>query len=136
VRSSVPACPKRKVASSTMAEAPGDPFGPERDLLEEMRYALRLAEEREESAKAEIDRARREFAERFSGLEERARSAEKNANRAEHNAASAEDRVNISLRALRVLRSALNPYAHRAEPGGTAKREGSRRGDCNPAGRS
>lgn len=119
-----------------MAEAPADPSGPERDLLEEMQYALRLAEEREQSAKAEIDRTRREFAERFPALEERARSAEKNAHRAEFNAASAEDRVNNSLQALRLLRSGLTPYEGRAEGRGRAKHEWNRRRDCNPAERS
>jgi hypothetical protein len=136
VRSFRARLPKRKVAFFTMVEAPADPSGPERDLLEEMHYALRLAEQREESAKAEIDRARREFAERFPGLEERARSAEKNANRAELNAASAQDRVNNSLQALRVLCSGLTPCAGRAEPRGTAKRDPDRRRDCNPAERS
>jgi hypothetical protein len=101
-----------------------------------MQYALRLAEEREQSAKAEIDRTRPEFAERFPALEERARLAEKNANRAELKAASAEDRVTNSLRALRVLRSGLTPYAGRAEAWGRAKRERNRRRDCNVAERS
>jgi hypothetical protein len=119
-----------------MAEAPADPSGPERDLLEEMQYALRLAEEREQSAKAEIDRTRREFAERFPALEERARSAEKNANRAELKAASAERRVNKSLQALRVLRSGLTSYAGQAEGRGAATGEGNRRGNCNRADRS
>jgi hypothetical protein len=125
--------PKRKVAYSTMAEAPADSSSPEHDLLEEMHYALRLAGEREQSAKAEIDRTRREFAERFPGLEERARSAEKNANRAELNAASAADRVKKSLQALRVLRSGLTSYAGQAEARGAATGEGNRRGDCKRA---
>jgi hypothetical protein len=116
-----------------MAEAPADSSGPEHDLLEEMHYALRLAGEREQSAKAEIDKTRREFAERFPGLEERARSAEKNANRAELNAASAEDRVNKSLQALRVLGFGLTSYAGHGEGRGAATGEGNPRGDCKRA---
>jgi hypothetical protein len=119
-----------------MAEAPADPSGPERDLLEEMHYALRLAEEREQSAKDEIDRTRRQFAEQSPGLEERARSAEKNANRAELNAASAEDRVNNSLHALGVLRCGLASNALQAKSPGAAEDQRNQRRNCNPAERS
>jgi hypothetical protein len=93
-----------------MPEAPADPPDPEHDLLEEMRYALRLAEERERSAKEDIDRVKRQFAVQYAGLEERTKSAEKNADRAEVEAAEADDRVSKSLQALRVLRCRLTPH--------------------------
>src|ERR1700759_712759 len=101
-----------------MAEAPADPPDPEHDLLEEMHYALRLAEERERSAKADSDRVKRQFAAQFSRLEERAKSAEKNADRAEIAAAEAEDRVSKSLQALRVLRCQLTPWGPHSESRG------------------
>ena len=92
-----------------MPEAPADPADPQHDLLEEMHYALRLAEERERGAKENIDRVKRQFATQYCTLEERAKSAEKNADRAEAEAAEAEDRVRKSLQALRALRSRLMP---------------------------
>lgn len=107
-----------------MPEAPADPPDPEHDLLEEMRYALRLAEERERSAKENIDRLKRQFAGQYTRLEERAKSAEKNANRAESDAAEAEDRVSKSLQALRLLRSRLTPYAPDSESKARTTKEG------------
>ena len=101
-----------------MPEAPANPPDPQHDLLEEMHYALRLAEEREQSAKENTDRLKRQFAAQCSRLEERARSAEKNADHAEIAAAKAEDRVSKSLQALRVLRCQLTPYAHDSESKG------------------
>jgi signal transduction histidine kinase len=94
-----------------MPEAPADPSDPQRDLLEEMQYALRLAEERERIAREEMDWIQRQFVAEYSELEERARSAEKNADRAELNAAAVEDRVNKSLQALRLLRCRLISHA-------------------------
>jgi hypothetical protein len=94
-----------------MPEAPADWPDPQHDLLEEMHYALRLAEERERSAKENIARVKQHFATQYCRLEERAKSAEKNADRAEVEAAEAEDRVSKSLQALRVLRCQLMPYA-------------------------
>jgi signal transduction histidine kinase len=93
-----------------MPEAPADPSDPQRDLLEEMHYALRLAEERERIAREEMDWIQRQFVSEYSELEERARSAEKNADRAELNAAAVEDRMNKALHALRVLRCRLTSH--------------------------
>jgi hypothetical protein len=92
-----------------MPEAPADPPDPQQDLIEEMHYALRLAEDRERSARQNIRRVKRGFATRYSRLEERAKSAEESAERAEVEAAEAEDRVSKSLQALRVLRCRLMP---------------------------
>jgi predicted nucleic acid-binding Zn-ribbon protein len=83
-----------------------------------MHYALRLAEERERSAKENIDWLTRQFAAQYSSLEQRAKSAEKNAERAEVEAADAEDRVSKSQQALRVLRCRLSPYAPDSESKG------------------
>jgi hypothetical protein len=101
-----------------MPEAPADPPDPQQDLLEEVHYALRLAEERERSAKEDIDRVKRQLATQYSRLEERAKSAEKNADRAEVQAAEAEDRVGNSLQALRILRCRLTPAAPDSESKG------------------
>lgn len=90
-----------------MPEAPAYPPDPQRDLLEEMHYALRLADERERSAKKVIEGAKRQFAGQYSRLQERAKSAEKNADRAEAEAEEAERRVSRSLEALRLLRCRL-----------------------------
>jgi hypothetical protein len=98
-----------------MPEAPADPPDPEHDLLEEMRYALGLAEERERSAKENIDLLKRQFAGQYTRLKQRTKSAEKNADLAEVEAAEAEDRVSKSLQALRLLRSQLTPYAPDSE---------------------
>src|SRR5436305_12818935 len=94
-----------------MPEAPPDRPDPQDDLLEEMRYALRLAKEREQSAKENIERLKRQFAAHYSTLEERAKSAEKTAERAEAEAAETEERVRKSLKALGLLRCRLTPYA-------------------------
>jgi hypothetical protein len=101
-----------------MPEAPTDPPDPRHDLLEEMHYALHLAEERERNAKENMDRVKRQFAAHCARLEERAKSAEKNAARAEVGAADAEDRVSKSLQALRVLRRQLTPHAPDSESKG------------------
>jgi hypothetical protein len=98
-----------------MPEVPTHLPDPRHDLLEEMHYALRLAEERQRSAAENIDLAKRQFAAQYSGLEQRARSAEKDAERAEGKAAEAEDRVSKSLQALRVLRCRLMPYAREGQ---------------------
>jgi hypothetical protein len=90
-----------------MSEAPADPPDPQRDLLEEMHYALRLADERERSAKKAMEGVKRQFAGQYSRLQERAKSAEKNADRAEAEAEEAERRVSRSLEALRLLRCRL-----------------------------
>jgi hypothetical protein len=105
-----------------MPEAPADPPDPQHDLFEEMHYALRLAKERERSAKENTDRLKQQFAAQFLKLEERARSAEKNADYAEIAAAEAEDRVSKSLQALRILRCRLTPYAHDSESKGSRNR--------------
>jgi hypothetical protein len=112
-----------------MPEAPADPPDPEHDLLEEMRYALRLAEARERSAKEDIDRVKRQFAAQYARLEERTKSAEKNADRAVVEAADAEDRVRKSLKALGVLRCRLGPDA----PEGKSKDSDHQRSARNPA---
>ena len=104
-----------------MTEAPADPADPQRDLLDEMHYALRLAEERERSAKEEMEHVQGRFLTQYSSLEERVRAAERDAERAEVHAAGAEDRVNKSLQALRVLRRHLKPFACIAEGAATAK---------------
>lgn len=98
-----------------MAEIPAETSDPRHDLVEEMRYALRLAEEREQSAKATIDRLKRQFAAHYSRLEERTKAAEKNAERAEVEAAEAEGRVSKSLQALRVLKARLTSGAPASE---------------------
>ncbi|MBV8849989.1 MAG: hypothetical protein JOZ16_10455 [Methylobacteriaceae bacterium] len=87
-----------------MTEAPAEPSDPQCDLLEEVHYFLQLAEQREKSAKQEMDRLQQQFVARYSSLQERARLAERVAERAESNAAGIEDRVNKSVQALRVLR--------------------------------
>jgi hypothetical protein len=83
-----------------MTEAPGDAADPQRDLLEEMHYALGLAQERERSAKEEMDRLPRLFVTQYFSLEERVRSAEREAERAEVSAAGLEERVNKSLQGI------------------------------------
>jgi hypothetical protein len=104
-----------------MTEAPADPADPQRDLLDEMHYALRLAEERERSAKEETERLQRQFITHYSRLEERVRAAEGDALRAEVHAAGAEDRVNKSLQALRVLRCHLTSAPCTPEAAATAR---------------
>jgi phenylpropionate dioxygenase-like ring-hydroxylating dioxygenase large terminal subunit len=98
-----------------MAEIPAETSDPRHDLVEEMRYALRLAEEREQSARENIERLKRQFSAHYSRLEERAKAAEKNAERAEVEAAEAEARVGKSLQALRMLKSRLTSYAPGSE---------------------
>jgi hypothetical protein len=101
-----------------MPETPTDPPDPRHDLLEEMHYALHLAEERERNAKENMDRVKRQFSAQCARLEERAKSAEKNAERAEVAAEDAEDRVRKCLQALRVLRCQLTPHAPDSESKG------------------
>jgi hypothetical protein len=108
---SLAAWDKRKVACPTMTEAPAHPADPQHDLLEEMHYALRLAEERERSAKEEMDDLQRRFVAQYSSLDGRVRSAEKDAERAELNAAEVEDRVNKSLQATEPPPGASHSYA-------------------------
>lgn len=105
-----------------MPEAPAELSGPQRDLFEEMHYALTLAEERERSATEDIDRLRKEFAAQCSRLEKHAKSAEKDAEHAELKAAEAENRVNKSLEALRVLRRRLASHGVSAEGAAKVKR--------------
>ena len=90
-----------------MTEAPAEPSDAQRDLLEEMQYALALAEQREGSAKHEIARLQRQLVAEYSTLKERVRAAEADAERAEMKAADLEERLGQSLQALRVLRCRL-----------------------------
>jgi hypothetical protein len=91
-----------------MPETVPDCAAPEHELLAEMRYALRLAEEREKSADEELGRLDLMFASRIAELAERAELAEKNAERAEIRAAEAEARMSKALEGLRLLRCRLD----------------------------
>ena len=115
-----------------MAEPPTNSSGPGDDLIEEMRYALRLAAEREQSATEELERIKRQFAAQCSKLSERASSAEKNADRAELNAIEAEERKTKSLQALRMLRCRLTSLHVAQESPETAKPKTVRAGTQSP----